>query len=40
MGRGDLYPFTLTAPVERTLDFVHSVVVDAARNRSATPILT
>jgi hypothetical protein len=40
MGRGDLYPFTLSAPVERKLDFVHRVVVDAARQRAGTPILT
>jgi hypothetical protein len=40
MGRSDLYPFTLTAPVERKLDFVHRVVQDAARRTAGTPILT
>ncbi|MFM2078290.1 MAG: hypothetical protein RJA49_2180 [Actinomycetota bacterium] len=40
MGRSDLYPFTLTAPVERKLDFVHRVVQDAAHRTAGTPILT
>jgi hypothetical protein len=40
MGKGDLYPFTLTAPVERKLDFVHRVVQDVARRTAGTPILT
>lgn len=40
MGRGDLYPFTLTAPVKDKLDFVHRVVVDAARQTAGAPILT
>ena len=40
MGKGDLYPFTLTAPVERKLDFVHRVVQDAARRTAGTLILT
>jgi hypothetical protein len=39
MGRGDLYPFTLTQPVERKLDFVHRVVQAASANAGA-PILT
>ena len=39
MGRGDLYPFTLTDPVKRKLDFVHRVVQDVARQRSGTQIL-
>lgn len=30
MGKGDLYPFTLTEPVQRKLDFVHRVVQDVA----------
>lgn len=40
MGKGDLYPFTLTEPVRHKLDFVHRVVVDAASRTAATPILT
>jgi hypothetical protein len=40
MGRGDLYPFTLSPPVERKLDFVHRVVVDAAQRTAGSPILT
>jgi hypothetical protein len=40
MGRGDLYPFTLTEPVERKLDFVHRVVQDVARRNAGAPILT
>jgi hypothetical protein len=40
MGKGDLYPFTLSPPVERKLDFVHRVVVDAAARTAGTPILT
>lgn len=39
MGRGDLYPFTLTAPVERKLDFVHRVVVDASRRNAGATVL-
>jgi hypothetical protein len=40
MGKGDLYPFTLTAPVERKLDFVHRVVQDVARKNTGRSILT
>jgi hypothetical protein len=40
MGKGDLYPFTLSPPVERKLDFVHRVVVDAATRTAGAPILT
>lgn len=39
MGRGDLYPFRLSAPVERKLDFVHRVVQEVARSTAGTPIL-
>jgi hypothetical protein len=39
MGRGDLYPFTLTEPVKQKLDFVHRVVQDVAARRSNDPIL-
>lgn len=39
MGRGDLYPFTLTEPVKQKLDFVHRVVQDVAARRSGEPIL-
>ena len=39
MGRGDLYPFTLSAPVERKLDFVHRVVQEVARSTAGAPIL-
>jgi hypothetical protein len=39
MGRGDLYPFTLTEPVVRKLDFVHRVVQDAARRGEGQPVL-
>lgn len=39
MGRGDLYPFTLTPPVERKLDFVHRVVQDVARRTAGSPVL-
>ena len=40
MGKGDLYPFTLTEPVEHKLDFVHRVVQDAATLNAGAPILT
>jgi hypothetical protein len=39
MGRGDLYPFTLTEPVQHKLDFVHRVV-QAAAAPDGSPILT
>ena len=39
MGRGELYPFTLTEPDKRTLDFVHRVVQDVAHQRTGPPIL-
>jgi hypothetical protein len=39
MGRGDLYPFTITEPVAAKLDFVHRVVSDVARRRSDEPVL-
>ncbi len=39
MGRRDLYPFTLTAPVERKLDFVHRVVQDVAERTAGAPVL-
>ncbi len=31
MGQRDLYPFELTAPVERKLAFVHDLIVGASR---------
>ena len=40
MGRGDLYPFVLTEPVQRKLDFVHRVVSDASIRNADAPILT
>jgi hypothetical protein len=40
MGRGDLYPFSLSEPVERKLDFVHRVVQDAAVRNAGAPVLT
>ncbi len=40
MGKGDLYPFTLTEPVQRKLDFVHRVVQDAAGRTTRESILT
>ena len=40
MGKGDLYPFTLTEPVVRKLAFVHRVVQEAAARNDGTPILT
>jgi hypothetical protein len=39
MGRGDLYPFTITEPVAAKLDFVHRVVVDVAGRRAGMPVL-
>lgn len=39
VGKGDLYPFTLTAPVRTKLDFVHRVVTDVARRRAGEPVL-
>jgi hypothetical protein len=39
MGRGDMYPFTLTEPVRTKLDFVHRVVQDVASRNSGQPIL-
>lgn len=40
MGRGDLYPFTLTEPVKQKLDFVHRVVQDASTRTDGSTILT
>ena len=40
MGKADLYPFTLTEPVQRKLDFVHRVVQDAAGRSTRESILT
>jgi hypothetical protein len=40
MGKGDLYPFTLTEPVVRKLDFVHRVVQEASARNAGAPILT
>ena len=40
MGKGDLYPFTLTEPVEHKLDFVHRVVQDVTTRNAGAPILT
>lgn len=39
MGRGDLYPFTITEPVATKLDFVHRVVDDVAGRRAGEPVL-
>ena len=39
MGKGDLYPFTLTEPVQRKLDFVHRVVQDVASRHARDSIL-
>ena len=39
MGSGDLYPFTLTEPVKRKLDFVHRVVQDVASRTVEATIL-
>lgn len=39
MGRGDLYPFVLTAPVRSKLDFVHRMVQDVSRTRGSGPVL-
>jgi hypothetical protein len=39
MGRGDLYPFTITEPVATKLDFVHRVVQDVAGARADEPVL-
>jgi hypothetical protein len=39
MGRGDLYPFTLTEPVRTKLDFVHRVVQDVGRRSAGRPVL-
>ena len=39
MGRGDLYPFTITEPVAAKLDFVHRVVEDVAGRRAGMPVL-
>jgi hypothetical protein len=39
MGRGDLYPFTLTDPVRRKLDFVHRVVQGVAMPLAGAPVL-
>jgi hypothetical protein len=39
MGRGDLYPFTITEPVAAKLDFVHRVVRDVASRRPDEPVL-
>jgi hypothetical protein len=39
MGRGDLYPFTLTDPVRTKLDFVHRVVQDVAGRNAGRPVL-
>jgi hypothetical protein len=39
MGRGDLYPFTLTDTVCTKLDFVHRVVQDVARCNAGRPVL-
>jgi hypothetical protein len=40
MGRGDLYPFTLTEPVKRKLDFVHRVVQETSARDASSAILT
>ena len=39
LGRGDVYPFTLTEPVQAKLDFVHRVVQDAASRTAGQPVL-
>ncbi len=39
MGRGDLYPFTITEAVQTKIDFVHRVVQDVARRNSGRPVL-
>lgn len=39
MGRGDLYPFTITEPVAEKLDFVHRVVQGVAEGRGDEPVL-
>jgi len=39
MGRGDLYPFTLTEPVRTKLDFVHRVVQGVAGRNAGAPVL-
>jgi hypothetical protein len=33
MGKSDLYPFTIVAPVSRKLDFVHRVVTGSRVER-------
>jgi len=40
LGRGDMYPFTLTDPVRTKLDFVHRVVKDVASRNSGQPVLS
>jgi hypothetical protein len=39
LGKGDLYPFTISAPVRDKLDFVHRVVVDVATRNAGEPVL-
>ncbi len=35
MGHGDLYPFTLVAPVRRKLSFIHDLVIRAPLDPNA-----
>jgi hypothetical protein len=39
MGRGDLYPFTISKPARTKLDFVHRVVQDVAERNEGKPSL-
>ena len=39
MGKGDLYPFTLVAPVAEKLAFVHRLVTGAASGAAEAPPL-